>query len=154
MNSDAGSNLSDARISMVSLGVDDLPRSTAFYEALGWKKSAASQDSISFMSGSNIVIGLYGRKSLAEDAGVADTPTGFSGIALALNLASEADVDRYADKVTKAGGTIVKKPEKVFWGGYSGYFADLDQHLWEIAHNPFATFDADGNLDLDGGPST
>ncbi|MCF6320918.1 MAG: VOC family protein [Rhizobiaceae bacterium] len=140
----------NARISMISLGVEDLSKSTQFYQALGWVKSPKSQEKISFMKGNNIVLGLYGRASLAQDAGVENAPTGFSGIALALNLPSETDVDNFAKLAATAGGNIVKKPQKVFWGGYSGYFSDLDGHLWEIAHNPFVEFDANGNLDLDG----
>jgi len=139
-----------ARVSMISLGVEDLPKSTEFYQALGWIKSPKSQETISFMKGANIVLGLYGRASLAEDAGVENAPTGFSGIALALNLPDEKEVDDFAILAAAAGGKIVKKPQKVFWGGYSGYFSDLDGHLWEIAHNPFVEFDASGNLDLDG----
>jgi len=140
----------NARISMLSLGVEDLAKSTQFYQALGWVKSPKSQEKISFMKGNNIVLGLYGRASLAQDAGVDNAPTGFSGIALALNLPSKTDVDNFAKLAVAAGGAIIKKPQKVFWGGYSGYFSDLDGHLWEIAHNPFVEFDANGNLDLDG----
>jgi predicted lactoylglutathione lyase len=139
-----------ARISMISLGIEDLAKSTAFYEKLGWEKSKQSQDTISFMKGNNIALGLYDRDSLAEDAGVASSGAGFSGIALALNLSSQNYVDDFAQLAAAAGALIVKTPQKVFWGGYSGYFSDLDGHLWEIAHNPFIGFDANGNLDLDG----
>jgi predicted lactoylglutathione lyase len=135
---------------MISLGIEDLAKSTAFYEKLGWEKSKQSQDTISFMKGNNIVLGLYDRDSLAEDAGVASSGTGFSGIALALNLSSQNEVDEFAKLAIEAGAVIIKTPQKVFWGGYSGYFADLDGHLWEIAHNPFIGFDDNGNLDLDG----
>ncbi len=144
----ASDKLSNARVSIISLGVDNLTAATEFYSALGWVKSDASQDSISFMKGSNIVIGLYGREKLAEDVGVECTPPGFAGITLALNMATREAVDEFGALAKKAGGKIIKQPQEVFWGGYSGYFADLDGHLWEIAHNPFAGFDANGNLDI------
>ena len=134
---------------MISLGVENLAKSTEFYKTLGWKKSSMSQDSISFMAGNNVAIGLYARDSLAQDIGVENTATGFSGIALALNFSTRDKVDQFAKLVGKAGGTIVKSPQEVFWGGFSGYFTDLDGHYWEIAHNPFIGFDSQGNLDLD-----
>ena len=140
--------LPTARVSIISLGVDDLKAATEFYTALGWQKSAMSQDQISFMKGSNIVLGLYGREALANDAGVENTAKGFSGITLALNMQSRDAVDKFALRVEQNGGKIIKQPQEVFWGGYSGYFTDLDGHLWEIAHNPFAGFDAQGNLDV------
>ena len=140
----------NARVSMISLGVGNLAKSTEFYKKLGWKKSAMSQDSISFMMGNNIVIGLYARKSLADDIGVENEVTGFAGIALAVNFSTRGKVDQFAKLIGEAGGTIVKKPQEVFWGGYSGYFTDLDGHYWEIAHNPFIGFDKQGNLDMDG----
>ncbi len=133
---------------MVTLGVDDLARARAFYEALGWVVAPQSQASVVFLQGRNIVLGLYGRQALAEDAGVNDTPSGFSAVALALNLASEAKVDRLFDTAVAEGATAVKPPQNVFWGGYSGYFADPDGHLWEVAYNPFFAMDADGNLRL------
>jgi hypothetical protein len=135
---------------MVSLGVENLEKSTEFYKKLGWEKSPQSQETISFMKGKNIALGLYSRKSLAEDIGVENSKSEFSGIALALNLPSQDNVDEIAERVVDAGGVIIKKPQQVFWGGYSGYFADLDGHYWEIAHNPFIGFDDQGNLDLDG----
>ena len=137
-----------AGISMVTLGVDDLARSRAFYEALGWAVAPQSQDSVVFLQGRNIVLGLYGRQALAEDAGIENTPSGFSGIALAINVSSETEADRLFDLAVANGATAHKSPQKVFWGGYSGYFADPDGHLWEVAHNPFFAMDADGNLQL------
>ncbi len=138
----------DGRISMVTLGVDDLARSRAFYEALGWVVAPQSQESVVFLQGRNIVLGLYGRQALAEDAGVEDTPPGFSGVALAINVASETEADRLFDVAVANGASAHKPPQKAFWGGYSGYFGDLDGHLWEVAHNPFFATDADGNLRL------
>ncbi len=136
------------RISMVTLGIDDLPRSRAFYEALGWIAAPQSQDSVVFLQGGNIVLGLYGRQALAEDAGIENTDPGFSGFALAINVASETDADRLFELAIANGASPQKTPQKAFWGGYSGYFADPDGHMWEVAHNPYFPMDADGNLQL------
>lgn len=139
-----------ANISIVTLGVTDLARSTAFYEALGWRNTTASQDSVTFLQGASIVLGLYGRAALAEDAQIAETPAGFRGVTLAINLESEAAVDAYFERAIAAGAHAQKTPQKVFWGGYSGYFADPDGHLWEVAHNPFFQGDVStGQLRLD-----
>ncbi len=138
----------DRRISIVTLGVEDVAQATAFYEKLGWVRSKASQDAVTFIQLKGTVLGLFGRGSLAEDAGVENTPRGFSGVTLAHNLPSQADVDVVYDFALSCGATPVKKPQKVFWGGYSGYFADPDGHLWEVAHNPFFEMDADGHLVL------
>ena len=129
-------------ISLVTLGVDNLARSTAFYEALGWANTTASQQSVTFLQGHSIVLGLFGRAALAEDAGVDNEPAGFRGVSLAVNLARQAEVDRYFDHAIACGAVCTKRPQKVFWGGYSGYFADPDGHLWEVAHNPFFEVDA------------
>jgi len=126
-----------ANISIVTLGVDDLARSTKFYEDLGWVNTSASQESVTFFQGHSVVLGLYGRAALAKDAGVENTPAGFRGASLALNLPSETAVDQFFAHAQKCGAKTIKAPEKVFWGGYSGYFADHDGHLWEIAYNPF-----------------
>ncbi|WP_099558865.1 VOC family protein [Hartmannibacter diazotrophicus] len=134
---------------LVTLGVADLARSTAFYEALGWKRSSASQEGVTFIQLSGVVLGLYGWAALAEDAGVPSESTGFRGVSLAHNADSEAEVDRIIGEAVAAGATLVKAPEKVFWGGYSGYFADPDGHLWEVAHNPFFAKDDAGRLRLD-----
>lgn len=138
----------DRRISLITLGVDDVARSTEFYERLGWTKSESSPDAVSFIQLKGTVLGLFSRKSLAEDAHVEDTPKGFSGITLAHNVSSERGVDAVYKFAISCGATEVKKPEKVFWGGYSGYFADPDGHLWEIAYNPFFPMDAEGHVKL------
>lgn len=137
-----------AGISIVTLGVTDLAASTAFYEKLGWHNTPASQPTITFLAGRNVVLGLYPRTALAEDAEVEETPAGFRGVTLAVNLESEQAVDAFFALATSTGAHPQKTPQKVFWGGYSGYFSDLDGHLWEIAHNPFFAFDDAGNLDL------
>lgn len=140
--------MSGAYISLVTLGVSDIARATAFYEALGWETAGPSNEAVSFMRGGNVVLGLFGRTALAEDANVADAPTGFSAVALAVNLPSEADVDAFVARALAAGASECKTPQKVFWGGYSGYFADLDGHLWEVAHNPFFPLDESGAIQL------
>jgi uncharacterized protein len=137
-----------AGISLVTLGVADIAAAKLFFERLGWRDTAKSQSEVAFLQGHNIVLGLFGRSSLAEDAGVEDRPAGFAGIALAVNLPSEQAVDDYFRRALEAGATALKQPHKVFWGGYSGYFADLDGHIWELAHNPFFHMDENGKLDL------
>ena len=136
------------RLTLVTLGVADVARSTAFYESLGWRRSSASQDTISFFSMEGSVLGLFGREALAEDAGVDATGSGFRGVSLALNCADRAEVDAVFAAWLAAGATAIKPPEAVFWGGYSGYVADPDGHLWEIAHNPLAPNDDQGRMQL------
>ena len=139
----------DPRISLITLGVEDVARATAFYERLGWKKSAASQENVTFIQLKGTVLGLFSRQSLAEDAHVENTPKGFSGVTLAHNVTSERGVDAVYKFALSCGATPIKAPEKVFWGGYSGYFADPDGHLWEVAHNPFFPLDKEGHVVLD-----
>lgn len=138
-----------ARISIVTLGVTDLGRSTAFYEALGWRRSAASSPEIVWFRTADSVLGLFPADELAADAGVpaAGEPS-FRGVTLAVNLESTAKVDAALTTAVAAGATVVKPPAATSWGGYSGYFEDPDGHLWELAHNPFFPFTEDGSLDL------
>lgn len=138
----------EPRISLVTLGVADLPRSRAFYEALGWRASPASQPEIVFFQANGLALALFGRAALAEDAEVEDRPSGFSGVALAHNVRSEDEVDRVYAAAVAVGAQAVKLPRKTHWGGYSGYFADPDWHLWEVAFNPFFPLDEIGNLRL------
>ncbi len=135
-------------ISMMTLGVEDLVRSTNFYEALGWVNSAQSQEGVRFLIGCNIALGLFPRAELAKDANVENTDPGFSGVALAANQRSRADVDAFYAKAIDAGAKATKPPEEVFWGGYSGYFQDPDGHLWEVAHNPFIELSSFGVMQL------
>ncbi|MCB0762373.1 MAG: VOC family protein, partial [Flavobacteriales bacterium] len=129
------------------LGVADLARALEFYEdGLGWKRSAASQGDIVFFQLGGIVLALYPREKLAEDVEVSPEGSGFSGITLAYNAKSASEVDEVMKRVEELGATIVKPAQKVFWGGYSGYFKDRDGHLFEVAHNPFVEFDAQDNL--------
>lgn len=136
------------RITLVTLGVADVATSTAFYEKLGWRKSPASNEHVAFFDLNGTKLGLYGRRALAADADVSDTEPGFSGVTLAHNLNSEAEVDAAYAFALSCGARAVKKPQKVFWGGYSGYFADPDGHLWELAFNPLMPLDAAGNMVL------
>ena len=137
------------RVSIITLGVADVAKARAFYAALGFKASAASQDSITFFDAGSVVLALYGRAALAEDAHVsASTAAGFSGVTIAHNCRSEADVDRVLADAVASGATLKKAAQKVFWGGYSGYFADPDGHLWEVAYNPHFAFDDAGRLRL------
>ena len=127
------------RISMVSLGVADLVRATQFYqEGLGLPRLEPYKETITFFDLNGTWLGLYPWDKLAEDAGVRAAGTGYRGMALAHNLHSKAEVDAVMAQAIAAGGTLLKQPQEVFWGGYSGYFADPDGHLWELAYNPFA----------------
>ncbi|MEZ5871476.1 MAG: VOC family protein [Nitratireductor sp.] len=136
-------------ISLITLGVEDLAVSLAFYRALGFRDTTASQDSVKFLNAGNIVLGLFARDELARDAHVDNQPTGFAAQSLAMNLPDEASTEAMFARAIAAGGTELKQPQKVFWGGYSGYFADPDGHLWEVAHNPFFEMDANGTLRLE-----
>lgn len=137
------------RINLVTLGVRDIAASRAFYERLGLKASAAGNDSVAFFSANGVVLGIFGHDALAEDAHVKAAPQpGFRGVSLAWNAESEAAVDAIFAHALKAGATLVKSPQKVFWGGYSGYFGDPDGHLWEVAHNPFFPINDAGHIEL------
>jgi len=122
---------------MITLGVNDLATAIEFYEkGLGFPRMDAPPG-VAFFTLNGSWLGLYGRDALAEDATVSAEGSGFAGFALAHNVESEAEVDAVMADVIEAGATLVKQPQKVFWGGYSGYFKDPDGYLWEIAHNPF-----------------
>ena len=124
------------RISMITLGVRDLAASVKFYEdGLGFPRMESPPE-VAFFTLNGTWLGLYGRDALAEDATVSAEGHGFESFALAHNVKSEAEVNEVVSQAIEAGGTLVKKPQKVFWGGYSGYFKDPDGHLWEVAHNP------------------
>ena len=136
------------RLTVVTLGVADVARATAFYRDLGFAVSSQSQEAVTFMDAGGIVLALFGRDSLAEDAAVSAEGSGFGGITLAWNVDGPEAVDRTIADAERLGAKVLKRPGKVFWGGYSGYFADLDGHPWEVAHNPFWPLDADGRVSL------
>jgi uncharacterized protein len=138
----------EPRVTIITLGVADVSASRAFYERLGFTASSASQATVCFMQLGGLVLSLYGRAALAEDAHVPNTPLGFAGITLAYNCRSEADVDAAVAHAIKCGATLKKAAQKVFWGGYSGYVSDPDGHLWEIAFNPFLPLDTEGRGQL------
>lgn len=144
----------DARVSLVTLGVADLARSRAFYEALGWLGQEV--DETYFVQAGGMAIVLWSRAKLAADAGIDDSGgdadddgrSGFGGIALAHNVRSRDAVDDVMAAAREAGATITKPAQDTFYGGYAGYFTDPDGHLWEIAHNPGFTLADDGSLTL------
>ena len=124
------------RISMITLGVRDLAASIEFYEqGLGLPRMDSPPE-VAFFTLNGSWLGLYSREALAEDATISAEGSGFEGFAMAHNVHSEEEVDRLLDEAVAAGATLVKPAQKVFWGGYSGYFKDLDGHLWEVAYNP------------------
>lgn len=126
------------KVSLVTLGVRDVDRARAFYEFLGWTASS-DQGKIAFFELEGVVLGLFGWDDLADDAGLPTSHgSGFRGQCLAHNEPSPQDVDRVFQEFLEAGAAVVKHPGRAPWGGYSGYVADLDGHLWEIAHNPFS----------------
>ena len=140
-------------MSLVTLGVDDLAVSKAFYEALGWRGQEV-QETVFFQTGGMAVI-LWGRAKLAADSGVSvGEPHPFDGVALAQNVRSREEVDAIVDGAANAGATVTRSPAETFYGGYAGCFADPDGHIWEIAHNPGFTLRDDGTLVLpDFGPA-
>ena len=125
------------RISMITLGVRDLARAVDFYErGLGFPRRDSPPD-VAFFTLDGTWLGLYDRNALAADAAVSAVGSGFESFTLAHNVESEAEVDEVIRQALDAGAKLAKKPQKVFWGGYSGYFRDPDGHLWEVAHNPY-----------------
>jgi len=136
-------------ISLITLGVADVAKATSFYERLGFVRSKrASQESVSFFQAGPVVPALWGRDAQRDDAQAAELWTGNGGIAVAQNLTSEAEVDAMMARAEAAGARILKPAAKTFWGGYDGYFADLDGHVWEVAFNPFWELDEGGRVRL------
>ena len=137
------------KLHLITFGVDNFERSVNFYEkGLGWKKSAQSVDGLALFPLGGIVLALHPREDLAKDAMLTNTKSDFAGLTLSHNARSENEVDEIMTKVLKLGATMVKPAQKVYWGGYSGYFKDLDGHLIEVAHNPYWEFDENDNLKL------
>ena len=135
-------------ISFVTLGVGDLARSRQFYAALGWKESSSSNADIAFFQAGSVAFALFQREALAEDANVAAQGSGFSGVTLAHNVESEEAVVNTIAEAVAAGATLVRPADKVFWGGFRGYFADPDGFLWEVCWNPFVTLDSEGHVQV------
>ena len=134
---------------IVTLGVADLERSTEFYRDLGWEPRGDAFSGICWFRTSGTWIGLYGHADLAADVGVpADPPTVYRGITLALNFGSETEVDAALAEAIKVGARLIKPAERAPWGGYSGYFADPDGHLWEAAYAPSFPVAEDGTIDI------
>ncbi len=146
----------EQRLSLVTLGVADIARARRFYEqGLGWTASRAGNDSVVFFQLGGMVLALFGRAALAEDARLAEAAgladpggAGFGGIALAHNVRRREEVDAVLAEAASAGGRILKPAEDAFWGGYAGYFADPDGHVWEVAWNPQFRLRDDGGLEL------
>lgn len=137
----------EQRLSIITLGVSNLKKSRSFYENLGWKIATEEQaESIVAFNLQSFVLALYPKEGLAEDVGVEMNGSSIPSFTLAYNVGSEEEVDRVIDKVQAIGAKIVKKPQKVFWGGYSSYFADPDGYLWEVAFNPYSVPDKDGSF--------
>lgn len=135
------------RVTLITLGVADLDRSKAFYGALGWTPTN-DEGEVVFYQINGMVLGLFGMGPLAKDQGRPDAKLGTGAVTLAQNFTTDAEVDAAYAKALAAGATPLKAPEKVFWGGYSGYYADPDGHVWEVAQNPFWQLNADGSLNL------
>ena len=135
---------------LVTLGVRDFETSRKFYtEILGWKPSSSSDEDITFFQAGGVVISIFQREKLAEDVRIDSEGNGFAGFTLAYNAQSESEVDEIIGDLKSKGVKILKEPQKVFWGGYSSYFADPDGNCWEVAYNPFFSFDENGNLKME-----
>lgn len=133
-----------ARVSLVTLGVADVARATAFYTALGWEVSSASTPEVTFLRTAGSRLALYGTADLAGEAGLAVAPDGgFRGVTCSVNVEDEAAVDAAIDTVEAAGGRVLRAPGRAEWGGWIAYFADPDGHVWEVAHNPGFPLDED-----------
>jgi uncharacterized protein len=137
----------EQRLSLVTLGVGDLERARAFYEAMGWSTGADPGDDVVFFKTPGCIVALWDRAKLAEDSAVSD-PGGWGGITLAYNVRSPEEVDAVLAQADAAGGRVTRSGAETFWGGYSGVFEDPEGHPWEVAHNPHWTLDDDGSVTL------
>lgn len=153
----------EPRISIITLGVDDLERATRFYEAMGLERNGKFTDGVAFFQMGGMILALWPREELARDAGLkagaswkrtaggaveGEVQRDFSGVALAYNTRFEAEVITILEKAEKAGGRIVKSAQRAFFGGLQGYFEDTEGNLWEVAHNPDFPLDAEGRISL------
>jgi predicted lactoylglutathione lyase len=137
----------EQRVSLVTLGVTDYGRAKKFYEALGWSAALDSQET-AFFQGNGVILVLWARDKLTDDAGVSDEGARWSGIGLAQNVRSPEEVHEVIEQARSLGAEITREPAETFYGGYAGYFRDLDGHVWEVAHNPGFGLDDDGNIVL------
>jgi predicted lactoylglutathione lyase len=138
----------EQRITLITLGVRDLTKSTAFFERLGWVRSLRQAEGVSFFQCGGIGVSLFPRSDLARDAGIPPDGEGFSGFAIAYNTRRKDEVDTVLAEAEAAGAELVKPGQEAFWGGYSGYFRDLDGYLWEVAWNPGFPLDENGAVSL------
>ena len=137
----------EQRLTYITLGVNDLKRMTDFYEnVFGWKREKGSSEGVTFFKLNGIILSLFGREALAEDAGISSEGTGFKPFSLAYNLSSEKEVDELYAVLESKGAKVIKRPQKVFWGGDSSYIADPEDNLWEIAYNPYLSLDNKGDV--------
>ena len=136
----------EQRVSIITLGVTDLKRSREFYERLGWRRSLAQAEGVVFFQAGGMALALFPRLELAKDANIAADGYGFNGVALAYNARDRAEVDAVLEDAVGAGATLLKPAQESFWGGYSGYFSDLDGFLWEVAWNPSFPIAEDGSI--------
>ena len=137
------------RVNIITLGVADVAVAKNFYIRMGLSEHSMSNENIGFFQMNGVVLSVYGNNALADDAKQPHAAApGFRGISLAWNVESPDEVDAVLQQAVTAGARLVKEGEKVFWGGYSGYFADPDGHLWEVAHNPFVKIGDDHHLKL------
>jgi uncharacterized glyoxalase superfamily protein PhnB len=136
----------EQRMTIIGLGVSNLEKANAFYEKIfGWKKMDSSNEFISFFKLNGILLSLYPKDKLAEDATVSPDGSGFKSFSLAYNTRSEKEVDELIESLQSKGVKIIKTPQKTDWGGYSSYVSDMDENLWEIAYNPFLLLDEKGS---------
>jgi len=136
----------EQRVSIVTLGVADLKRSTEFYERLGWRRSMAKAEGVVFFQAGGMALSLFPRPELAKDANIDPEGRGFNGVSLAYNARNRAEVDSVLEEAEAAGAKLLKPAQVAFWGGYSGYFSDLDGFLWEVAWNPSFPMAEDGSI--------
>jgi predicted lactoylglutathione lyase len=136
----------EQRVSIITLGVGNLKRSSEFYERLGWQRSMSKSEGIVFFQAGGIALALYPRHELAKDANLAAEGHGFNGISLSYNTRNREEVNSVIQSAAAAGATVLKPAQEAVWGGYSGYFSDPDGFLWEVAWNPFFPIAEDGSI--------
>jgi predicted lactoylglutathione lyase len=139
-------NAAHPRLTLLTLGVKDIAKSAAFYEALGFRRKARGSDGVAFFEAGGLILSLWSAEQLADDAKVTPEGSGFRSVSLAWNCACSEDVDVALERAVTLGAKLLRPPQQVFWGGYTGYFADPDGHIWEVAYNPHFPMTDDGQL--------